>query len=181
MAHVLFVCTGNICRSPYLEYRLRDALRVGGVGDVETTSAGTRAVTGHPIAGELLGRLSGGGIDAGAHRARQLSGTDVDEADLVLTATRAHRREILRLQPRARDRTFTVLQFSRLLAAAGESADRRNDVAGVVGAALAARGRTAGGDDDDLEDPWGRSPTTYRRVADRMDAGLAPLIQAFTG
>lgn len=181
MAHILFVCTGNICRSPYLDLRLRDALPAAGVGvgDITSSSAGTRAVPGHPIAAELLDRLARHGIDGSAHRARRLSADDLESADLVLTATRAHRREISQLQHRARDHTFTLLQFVRLLSAAPRFRDRSNDLTGVIAAALAARGRTGGGSSaDDLEDPWGKSVATYRRVGNQMDAAVDALTRA---
>lgn len=179
MARILFVCTANVCRSPYLELRLRAVARGRGIDGVEVASAGTRAAPGHPIATELLDRLARDGIDGSGHGAHRLSADDLEASDLVLTATRAHRREVSQLQPGARERVFTVLQFTRLLSAATPPRRGTNDLPAVIAAALAARGRTGGGsDDDDLADPWGRSAATYRRVAEQMDGSIETLARA---
>ena len=91
--NVLIVCTGNVCRSPYIEYRLRDLL---GERGPQIASAGTMALAGAPIdpsSGELL---AGHGIDASGFVARQLTADMVREADLILTAAREHRADVAR-------------------------------------------------------------------------------------
>ena len=91
--HVLFVCTGNICRSPLAESLLERALKDRGLA-VEVTSAGTGAWDGAPASeGAYLVGLERG-LDLSGHRARLLTRELVDEADLILTMARHHRARV---------------------------------------------------------------------------------------
>jgi protein-tyrosine phosphatase len=83
--HLLFVCTGNICRSPPAERLTRAYAEHHGLSAMTASSAGIRAVVGYgmePTAARVLIELGG---DPRGFRARQLSTAMVDEADLVLT------------------------------------------------------------------------------------------------
>ncbi len=113
--HVLFVCTGNICRSPTAE-RLTCAFAAEHGLGLNASSAGTRAVIGYgmePTAAEVL-RSMGGNPEG--FRARQLSPAIVGDADLILTMTTRHRDRVLAESPQAMRRTFTLLEAGRLLA-----------------------------------------------------------------
>ncbi|HTI03696.1 MAG TPA: low molecular weight protein arginine phosphatase [Gemmatimonadales bacterium] len=91
--HVLFVCTGNICRSPLAASLLERALKERGL-EVEVTSAGTGAWDGAPASeGAYLVGLERG-LDLSSHRARLLSRELVEEADLILTMARHHRARV---------------------------------------------------------------------------------------
>src|SRR5256885_5970449 len=91
--HVLFVCTGNICRSPLAAALLERALKERGL-DVNVTSAGTGAWDGAPASeGAYLVGLERG-LDLSAHRARLLTRELVEEADLILTMARHHRARV---------------------------------------------------------------------------------------
>jgi protein-tyrosine-phosphatase len=87
---VLFVCTGNICRSPMAEAIGRRLLEQRGVAGVEVSSAGTAAWDGAPASeGAYLIALEHG-LDLSAHRARQLTADHVASADLVLGMSQHH-------------------------------------------------------------------------------------------
>ncbi len=87
---VLFVCTGNICRSPMAEALARQLLDAAGRDDVSVGSAGTAAAAGDPASeGSYLVGLERG-LDLSAHQARLLSRALVDEADLVLGMSMHH-------------------------------------------------------------------------------------------
>ena len=91
--YVLFVCTGNICRSPLAASLLERALKDRGL-EVEVTSAGTGAWDGAPASeGAYLVGLEKG-LDLSGHRARLLTRELVDEADLILTMARHHRARV---------------------------------------------------------------------------------------
>lgn len=182
-ATILFVCTANVCRSPYMEYRLRELLRDRDVSDLPITSAGTRALEGHPMDDIIAHRLGDQGVDVTGFRAARLTSETVQQAGIVVTATREHRSQVVRFGNDLAERTFTLAQLARLLSVdpsvSGEGgADGQIMTAtGLASAAVAARGRRATGAmvDDDLDDPWQRSRRRYRRVADRIDELLRPI------
>lgn len=179
---ILFVCTGNVCRSPYLEYSLRAALLSKGHGSIPISSAGTAARDGELVAAPVLEALRDRGIDARSFRSHRLNSRHIASAGLIVTATRAHRTDVVRLDALAETRTFTLFQLLRMLDASVARSDLRPEDAlldAVVSRALAARGLSRGGEDDDIEDPWRRSRRVYDRVIRRMDGALATLVNYF--
>jgi len=158
---ILTVCTGNICRSPVAERLLQ-----AGLGDAVTVgSGGVRAMVGDPIHPEMVALLEQSGVPADGFVARQVGPADVRGADLVLALTRAHRSQLVQLAPAALRRSFTLLEFARIVA----SPDLPGVPAGPVGVRLsalvplAARHRLLAGDPDthDVPDPYGRDRVAY--------------------
>jgi protein-tyrosine-phosphatase len=95
--HVLFVCTGNTCRSPLAEALLRHKIAQKGLSVVQVSSAGIGAWDGAPASeGAYLVALEHG-LDLSAHRARLLSKEAVQLADLVLIMARHHRARVEQL------------------------------------------------------------------------------------
>ncbi|MFK4806918.1 low molecular weight phosphatase family protein [Microbacterium sp. LWS13-1.2] len=175
---ILFVCTGNVCRSPYLEWGLRAALASARGPVIRLTSAGVAPLLGHPMSSYLLERLQTRGIDASEFRARALTEGMVARADVVLTASREHRGLIVRQMPAAATRTFTVLQFARLLRAGRASRSAGADLPALVTLAQQARGPAgASTEHDDIEDPWQHSRRVYARSAAKMDEVLEEILE----
>ncbi len=95
--HILFVCTGNTCRSPMAEAIARRASLDRGLTDVTVTSAGTGAYDGAAASdGALLVGMENG-LDLGLHRARLLTPDAVAEADVVLTMSPQHLARVVEL------------------------------------------------------------------------------------
>lgn len=165
---VLAVCTGNICRSPAVERLL--AAHLGPGSGVVVVSAGTRAMVGHGVSVPMIPLMEGAGASADGFVARQLTATEVRDADLILALTRRHRSAVVELQPAAVRRTFTLLELARLVetvspaALSGGSPAER--LAALVPLAAAERGRhhSHHGADDDVIDPYRRGDTVYRQV-----------------
>src|SRR6478736_6491596 len=112
---VLFVCTANICRSPYLELAAR---RLAGVdAQVVFSSAGTHGFSDAIMDTEMAGLLDA--ADRASFRSRPLDRDLVGEADLVLTAEGVHRQFILDDQPQMFRKVFTIGQFAEIVRAAG--------------------------------------------------------------
>ena len=103
--NILFVCVGNICRSPSAEYMLRDAVAERGI---QVASAGLGALVDHGVDATAQALLLEHGLDASAHRARQISGSILAQADLVLTMERKHVRRITEIAPEASGKTFLL-------------------------------------------------------------------------
>jgi protein-tyrosine-phosphatase len=174
---VLVVCTGNICRSPLAERlgRARLSEFLGSADDaVRIHSAGTRAVVGSamdPASAQVLRDLGG---DPDGFVARQLTEQLVASADLTLTMTRDHRREVLGLGPRALSRTFTLREAADLLELVPEDVAQPRE---LVRRMAAARSLRAGGREDDVPDPIGRSAEVHALSGQMVAEALTPVLR----
>jgi protein-tyrosine phosphatase len=95
--NILFVCTGNTCRSPLAEAAARHRLAERGWQHVSVASAGVRAGDGEEASEHARNAARRAGIDLSTHRSRQLDARLVEWADLVLVMTPAHRRGVAAL------------------------------------------------------------------------------------
>lgn len=164
---VLFVCTANICRSPYMELRAR--AMTAGRRDVEFSSAGTHGFRSHHVDATMAVVLAERGIDEEAAEmfaSRRLTRDMINEADLVLTAEASHRAFVLEEVPGAFRKAFTLGQFA-------ESVERVDP--SLSGAALvtAVGHRRAGAvDAHDVRDPYRRGRAAAEASADQIDTLL---------
>ncbi|HVH52879.1 MAG TPA: low molecular weight phosphatase family protein [Actinomycetota bacterium] len=174
MAHVLLVCTGNICRSPMAEGLLRSALqRRLGEGAPLVGSAGTIARDGAPAVPEAVEAAAELGVDVSGHSARRLRREDITDAALIVCMAAEHREAVQALDPEAEARTFTLKELVRLLEATGlRPVDTTPSDGGLAGAVADAHGRRAGSpspEEDDVMDPLGLSLESYRVVASELE------------
>jgi protein-tyrosine phosphatase len=88
--NVLFVCSGNICRSPVAEACLRQRVSELGRNEPSADSAGTLGIEGRPICAEALRVLSELGIASPAHRSKGVRIEDVERADWIVAMERSH-------------------------------------------------------------------------------------------
>jgi Protein-tyrosine-phosphatase len=98
---ILFVCSGNTCRSPLAEAVTRRMLRDAQRTDIEVSSAGTNAWDGSPASdGALLVGMERG-LDLSEHRSRLLTPEIVRESDLILAMSPSHVARVKEIDPKA--------------------------------------------------------------------------------
>lgn len=132
---VLFVCSGNICRSPMAAGYLRHRAAREGLSHVVVESAGTLDIEGAPASNEAIAVAAAHGVDLREHRSRGLGRADVLAADLILVAALEHLETIDRRFPEAAERPLLIRSFE----------EGPNPASGAP----------------DLEDPIGRDRATY--------------------
>lgn len=139
---VLFVCTGNTCRSPMAEAILKKMLEDKGVGNLEVTSAGTHGLPNAPASLFAMQVAGERGVDLPGHRSRRLTPEMIKEADLVLAMSPEHLDYIKRIEGTAGHKTFLLKVFPQASPASNKGPD-----GGVLS----------------IEDPIGGRPEDYER------------------
>ncbi len=146
MKTILFVCTGNVCRSPMAEGIFRDLTR--NRGQYRVLSAGTNAVDGQPPSAFALRAMTERGIDISGQRSRALKPADVDQADCIVGMTQGHVDTLALLYPRAAEKTLRLLDLDHTLD------DHQKDI----------------------PDPIGQGIAVYRECRDKLEVAIHALI-----
>lgn len=166
--HVLFVCTGNICRSPTAERLAAAYVSRHQISDFVAASAGTHAVVSHPMHHDAEAVLAQLGGSASNFAARQLTRKVVSQADLIITMTRSHRRSVLEVAPNKLRSTFTLTEAGLL--ATSHGAQSINDLADL-------RGHLSADDILDIPDPIGQSTEVFAAVGKQIAELLPPILE----
>ena len=186
-ARVLTVCTGNICRSPFLERALQAELDGSwGPGAVEVSSGGTGAMAGHTMEDQARALLESKGYAAEGFVARDLTPAMVAEADIVLTATRAHRGKVAMLHPKALRYVFAFREFADLVSGLDDaqvhvaSDSAQEHLTRVVALAAGQRGLRSPLNDAaaDIVDPYRRPAQVFEEMTDQIMASLPAVARA---
>lgn len=183
---ILFVCTGNTCRSPMAEGMLRKLARDRGL-DVEVRSAGVAAMQGASISRHAEAVLRDRGIKD-PFESTPLYAELAKWADLILTLTQGHKRQVIHSFPETADKIFTLKEYveedASILAALEEfrrlAADR--ELARALGKEWPAEQQRRLDELHlqlpafDISDPFGGSRADYDRTAAEISAALEKLI-----
>lgn len=155
---ILAVCTANICRSPMIEALLRAEL-----DDTrfEVASAGVQGWDRKPMDSMAAMELMRLGQSATTFRSHAIDSYLVDSADLILTATRAHRSDVLAMNPQALRRSFTLVEFAALCGIVDADTPRQLVAQAAVRRSLAPAKA-------DIGDPYRRGPEVHRMIADQI-------------
>ena len=175
---VLFVCTGNICRSPMGELMFPLFFHDD---SIVTDSAGVQGLLNSPIdpASALL--LAQDGIDSRAFRSKRLTPQLAMSNDLILCFTEHQRRKIVALAPRVRTKTFTLTGFADLCAycsnhgiVQGNTVDERLQSvlrnASMIQPVL--------GDAPDIADPYRKEIDVFQDAHDQIGYAIANIAEA---
>src|SRR6266481_188198 len=147
MKTVLFVCTGNVCRSPMAEGIFRYAMQ--GRGDYRVFSAGLGAMEGQPPSHYAVQAVRELGIDISFQRSRMLTPDLVAQADYIFGMTHSHIDTVTLLYPHAAEKTFLLREFDDTL----ELFEK------------------------DISDPIGGSYDIYLNTRDQIEQGIASLMR----
>ena len=147
MKTVLFVCTGNVCRSPMAEGIFRHLTR--GRRDIHVLSAGIGATPGQPPSVFAVQAVKEIGIDISRQRSRQLTAELVQQADYIFGMTHSHVDTVFLLYPQAAEKTFLLREF--------------DDTLDIF--------------EKDISDPIGGSYDVYLNCRDQIEQGIASLFR----
>ncbi|MGA2173353.1 MAG: ribose 5-phosphate isomerase B [Verrucomicrobiota bacterium] len=146
MKTVLFVCTGNICRSPMAEGLFRHATQ--GRTDCRVLSAGVGALEGQAPSPHAVRALQELGIDISQQRSRMLTSELIDQADYIFGMTHSHVDSVNLLFPQAAEKSFLLREFD-------ETLDEF---------------------EKDISDPIGGSYETYAYCRDQIEQGIFSML-----
>lgn len=145
---IVFVCTGNTCRSSMAEAIAKKWLASNAPSrdDIILISAGLAAYPGSPASAQSIDVMRSVGIDLTDHRAKQISGDLVAESDLILTMTRGHKYALLEMYPESGDKIYTLGEF-------------------------------ASGQEADISDPFARPTEVYKKCSEEIEKYLDKAMQ----
>ena len=112
MKHILFVCTGNTCRSAMAEALFKKILKDNSIEGVNVSSTGVAVFTPSPASGQAISVMKEKGIDLTSHQSKQVTQEMIEQADYIFTMTASHRESLLRECPIAADKAFTLKEFT---------------------------------------------------------------------
>lgn len=176
--NVLFVCTGNICRSPLAE-QLFDQLAKQAKLSTKVKSAGVHALTGeqmHPNSQEAMRQIN---FTPKEHASQQLTQTLTNQADLIITATKEHANSTAQIDPAASKKIFTLKELARISKYLEQNQELPKPKQPIEKLNLAFQYRgyaPRANQSEDIIDPWGRSFETYIEVTNQTHENIEQII-----
>ncbi len=110
--NIVFVCTGNTCRSPMAEALMKKLLKDNNIDTINVISRGLSAFENSPASENSIKAIKKYNIDLTSHRAKSLSPDELKYYDLILTMSSNHKNIIISAFPDVKDKIFTVYEFS---------------------------------------------------------------------
>ena len=175
---VMFVCTGNICRSPMGELLLSRYLTGS---SVQVSSAGTRGLPHHAIDPSSARLMKSVGIDASKFRSRRLTRAMAESADLILCFEKSQRKDIVTLAPSVVRRVFLLNEYADIAQYCAQNGLIRGltvaeRLQSVIEAAPMVRPMIA--EPADIADPHGKDFGCFRLAAEQTNHALHMILVA---
>ena len=110
---IMFICTGNICRSAMAHVMLEDKARKQNK-DIEVYSCGVYAQNGDISTEEAIETMEEYQIDLKKHRATNIRSSKIEDMDIILCATTAHKNNVINMYPKLSNKVFTMKEYARI-------------------------------------------------------------------
>ncbi|OZG57173.1 protein-tyrosine-phosphatase [Bifidobacterium tissieri] len=169
---IMFVCTGNVCRSPMGELMMKRYLAGS---SIVVSSAGVKGLKSHPIHQSSAKLMTSVGIDSSAFRSRPLTADMAQDSDLILCFEKEQRRDIVSMAPMTVNYTFLVTEFANMCLYSaqqqlvkGRTLEER--LQSVIDAASFIRPMIPA--PRDVDDPMGKSFDVFCRAAEQTNKAL---------
>lgn len=134
---IMFICTGNICRSAMAEAMFKHIIEEKNIQDIGVYSCGVYADTGDTPTQNAIEVMKEYDVDLTTHRATNIKYSKIQDMDLILCATRSHKMAVVQLYPNLKEKVYTMKEYAEM----GDNSDI------------------------DISDPWGYDKETYQKCA----------------
>lgn len=147
MKKIMFICTGNICRSAMAEGLMKKLVNDNNK-NVVVYSCGIYAEDGDMATYNAIEAIKDYGVDLREHRATNIQNSQIEDMDIILCATVSHKNTVIRIYPELKDKVYTMKEYAGF---------DTNDL--------------------DIPDPWGYDIETYRFCASTINKVLNKIIE----